>query len=91
MADKMFDKENLLNDYALSKVPEEKRRSALATSFVWVGWCVSLSAFLTGGVIGGGTTAAAGLWAVLLGNLFLVVISSLIGLIGFKTGLSTYT
>lgn len=81
----------LTHDYTLSEVPAEKRRSLVQTSSVWVGWCISLSAFLAGGIIGGGTTASTGLLAVLMGNLLLVIVASFIGLIGFKTGLTTYS
>jgi len=56
-----------------------------------VGWCVSPSAFMTGGIIGAGSTAGRGLAAVLLGNLLLVVIASLVGIIGCKTGFTTYS
>lgn len=89
-ANNQMEGNSLHDDYAVSQVPMDKRRSLIQTSFVWVGWCVSISAFLAGGIIGGGTTAATGLWAVLLGNLFLVLVASLIGLIGFRTGLSTF-
>ena len=44
------------NDYATGTVPLSKRRGFSATASVWVGWCISLSAFLTGGTIGAGNT-----------------------------------
>lgn len=45
---------------------------------------------MTGGVIGGGLNAKEGLLAVLFGNLFLVIIACLVGIIGYRTGLTTY-
>lgn len=83
--------ESKMHDYSLSEVPDEERKSLWETTSVWVGWAISLSAFLAGGIIGGGTTASVGLSAVFLGNALLVVIASFIGLIGYKTGLTTYS
>lgn len=62
---------DLGNDYATSSVPISQRRGFFGTAMVWVGWCISLSAFLTGGTIGAGNTLWIGLLAVLAGNLLL--------------------
>lgn len=73
---------DLGNDYATSSVPISQRRGFFGTAMVWVGWCISLSAFLTGGTIGAGNTLWIGLLAVLAGNLLLFVLGSLCGVIG---------
>ena len=82
---------DLGNDYATSSVPISQRRGFFGTAMVWVGWCISLSAFLTGGTIGAGNTLWIGLLAVLAGNLLLFVLGSLCGVIGFRTGRTTYS
>ena len=78
------------NDFATAPVPMKERKGFWQTASVWVGWCISLSAFLTGGTIAAGCTLWEGLIAVLAGNLLLVLIGSLHGIIGFRTGLTTY-
>lgn len=83
--------DSLHNDYALMSVPESERKSFYDVMAVWVGWAVSISAFLVGGVISNGTTAPTGLAAIFFGNLALVVIAGLVGTIGFRTGLTTYS
>lgn len=40
---------SLMHDYATVAVPLNKRRGFYGTAMVWVGWCISLSAFMTGG------------------------------------------
>ena len=79
------------NDYATAPVPMSERKGFWQTAAVWIGWCISLSAFLTGGTIAQGCTLWEGLAAVLAGNLLLAVIGIFCGIIGFKTGLTTYT
>lgn len=78
------------NDYATGTVPLNQRRGFYATSAVWVGWCISLSAFLTGGTIGAGNNWKMGLLAVFAGNALLMVIGGLCGMCGFRSGRSTY-
>ena len=60
---------DIQDDYSLDTVPKDKRRSLIATATVWIGWCISLSAFMTGGTIGSGSTAGNGILAVFAGNL----------------------
>lgn len=79
------------HDYALESVPSAKRRGLYELVAVWVGWSISVSAFLVGGVVGNGTTLSNGLSAIFLGNLILVIIGALVGTIGFRTGLTTYS
>ncbi|WP_283137657.1 purine-cytosine permease family protein [Rhizohabitans arisaemae] len=79
-----------LDDHALEPVPAHRRQSLLKMIIVQIGWNISVSSFLVGGVVGGGTTFAEGMTAILVGNLILVAVSSLIGLVGYRTGLSSY-
>lgn len=82
--------EGVLHDYALAAVPEFKRRGPYQMVTVWMGWAISISAFLVGGAIGAGTTFGEGISAIVLGNVVLAIIGGLIGLIGYRTGLTTY-
>lgn len=77
-------------DYPTEPVPEDERRSWFATLTVWAGWTISITAFLVGGLVGGGLPLDQAIPAIFLGNVVLAVVGSLIGYIGMKTGLSTY-
>ena len=76
-----IDTTSLGNDYAVGSVPLSQRRGFYGTAAVWVGWCISLSAFMTGGTIGAGNDLKTGLLAVLAGNGLLFLIGSLCGLV----------
>lgn len=80
----------LKDDHALVAVPTAERRSTFSLVAVAFGWAVSVSGFLVGGTLGGGLRFGQGVAAIVLGNLVLVVVASLIGLIGFRTGLTSY-
>ncbi|MFI6456378.1 purine-cytosine permease family protein [Streptosporangium amethystogenes] len=79
-----------LDDHALEPVPAHRRKSLIQMIIVQIGWNISVSSFLVGGVVGGGTTFGEGMAAILVGNLILVAVSTLIGLVGYRTGLSSY-
>jgi cytosine permease len=79
-----------LDDHALHAVPRDRRKSLLQMVVVQIGWNISVSSFLVGGVVGGGTSLVEGLAAVLLGNLVLVAVATMVGLIGYRTGLTSY-
>ncbi|RBQ15644.1 hypothetical protein DP939_33675 [Spongiactinospora rosea] len=79
-----------LDDHALEPVPRERRKSLTQMIIVQIGWNISVSSFLVGGVVGGGTSFGEGMAAVVVGNLVLVAVSALVGLVGYRTGLSSY-
>ncbi|GII95182.1 purine-cytosine permease family protein [Sinosporangium siamense] len=79
-----------LNDHALEPVPPERRKSLLQMIIVQIGWNISVSSFLVGGVVGGGTSFGEGMAAIAVGNLVLVVVATLVGLVGHRTGLTSY-
>lgn len=81
--------QNLNSDYSTSAVPASQKKSFVNNAAVWFGFTVSISAFLTGGTLGGGLTASQGIAAVLIGNSVLVLIAVLLGIIGQRTGLTT--
>jgi cytosine permease len=79
-----------LDDYAAEAVPLAKRKTAFQMAAVAMGWAISVSAFLVGGVVGGGLRFGSAVGAIVVGNVILAVIASLIGLIGYRTGLTSY-
>ncbi|MGW4425737.1 purine-cytosine permease family protein [Streptosporangium sp. NPDC004631] len=79
-----------LDDHALEPVPLNRRKSLTQMIIVQIGWNISVSSFLVGGVVGGGTTFGEGMAAILVGNLVLVAVAALIGTVGYRTGLSSY-
>ncbi|MFI7066764.1 cytosine permease [Kribbella sp. NPDC050124] len=81
---------NALQDHALESVPADRRQSLLQLVVVQVGWNISVSSFLVGGVVGAGVPFWTGVLAVLVGNLVLVSVSTLVGLAGCRTGLTSY-
>jgi cytosine permease len=81
---------DLAHDYALDSVPRHRRKGGYALVAVWVGWAISVSSLLVGGAVGAGTTFGVGLTAIILGNAVLAVVGSLVGYVGYRTGLTTY-
>jgi cytosine permease len=79
-----------MQDHALEPVPASRRKSLIQQIIVQIGWNISVSSFLVGGVVGGGTTFAEGLLAILVGNALLVAVAYLIGIVGYRTGLTSY-
>jgi cytosine permease len=49
-----------LHDHALDPVPADRRKTLLQLIIVQIGWNISVSSFLVGGVVGGGTSFAEG-------------------------------
>jgi cytosine permease len=81
---------DLLNDHALQAVPTDRRQSLLQLTIVQIGWNISVSSFLVGGIVGAGVPFWTGVLAILVGNLVLVSVSTLVGLAGCRTGLTSY-
>jgi len=79
-----------MDDHALEPVPASRRKPLLQLIVVQVGWNISVSSFLVGGVVGSGTSFGEAMAAIVLGNLVLAIVASLIGVIGFRTGLTSY-
>lgn len=79
-----------MEDHALEPVPADRRKPLVQLIVVQMGWNISVSSFLVGGVVGGGTSFTEGLLAILIGNVLLAVVASLVGMVGFRTGLTSY-
>ncbi len=84
------DKVEILEDYSLKPVPLEERKAWLDITMVWIGVAIVLSALLRGMMVGmglGGLDSV--LLAYLLGEVLLIGMMTLTGLMGARTGLST--
>lgn len=84
---------NVQNDsafeYAFEEVPQNKRKNLLSLMIVLAGYPIALSNFVVGGAVGVGLSFSNAILALLFGNLLLISLVILTGLIAFKTGLST--
>lgn len=76
-------------EYAFEEVPENKRKSLLSLTIVLAGYPIALSNFVVGGAVGVGLSMSNAMIALLFGNLILISLVILTGLLAFRTGLST--
>jgi cytosine permease len=84
------EKPGLLDDFSLKPVPLDQRKSWLDIAMVWIGVAIVLSALLRGMMIGMGLGSIQSvLFAYLLGEVLLIGMMTLTGLLGAKLGLST--
>ncbi len=90
VVDADLDVADMLADHALQPVPREHRQSLIQLVVVQAGWNISVSSFLVGGIVGAGVPFWTGVLAILLGNAVLVCVSTLVGLVGCRTGLTSY-
>lgn len=77
------------NDYAVTRVPQDKRRSIYSIATVTIGFCISMAGLYTGASMTAGINLGQAVGAALLGNLILVIYSGLIGVIGAREGMAT--
>lgn len=78
-----------LEDYAISAVPHNKRKSTLNISITSCAWIISLSTMFTGGALVGGLTFRDAVLAGVFGMLILVAFGFFQGWMGAKYGVST--
>ncbi|MHA6258837.1 purine-cytosine permease family protein [Sporosarcina sp. CAU 1771] len=79
----------LVQDFELEPVPQEKRKGWGKLSIVWIGGIVALSATALGGALGGGLSMPEAIIASFIGSFILAIVSALCCVVGAKTGLST--
>ncbi|WP_318617301.1 cytosine permease [Sporosarcina sp. YIM B06819] len=80
---------NLVQDFELEPVPQDKRKGWGKLSIVWIGGIVALSATALGGALGGGLSMTDAVIASFIGCFILAIVSALCCVVGAKTGLST--
>lgn len=81
--------DEFMEDYALSPVPREKRRSWLTLFAEWIGFTAVIGCMYTGVALGANVPFSQALRALIIGNILLVVMMTLTAYIGARSGLST--
>ncbi|WP_066014144.1 cytosine permease [Endozoicomonas atrinae] len=75
-----------MSDYERTAVPREARRGFWQITSVWVGYVFILVSMMAGAGMAAGMPLDTLFWAILVGNLFLTIVSSLMSIIAYKTG-----
>ena len=75
-----------MSDYERTAVPRDARRGFWQITSVWVGYVFILVSMMAGAGMAAGMPLDTLFWAILVGNLFLTVVSSLMSIIAYKTG-----
>ncbi|MBC8571109.1 cytosine permease [Zongyangia hominis] len=81
--------DQVLNDFSTTAVPAEKTKSWLSMGLIWAGVGISLGMIVTGGTMGTGLSFQQAVLAAFIGGAVLALVTSLCGIVGAKTGLST--
>lgn len=76
-------------EYAFEKVPADKRKNLLSLIVVLGGYPIALSNFVIGGTVGVGLSFQEAILTLLIGNGVLISIVIFVGLLAYKTGLSS--
>jgi cytosine permease len=76
-------------DFPLSEVPQEARKSLWSTSVVLLGFTFFTATMWGGGSLGVAFPFAELLWVVLIGNLLLGIYVAVLGLVAYRTGLNS--
>ena len=78
-----------VDDFALTRVPEDARYSWWSVAVQRFGQISALSQFLLGSTLGFGMTFGDAFWALTLGAVILEIVAIFVGIIGVREGLQT--
>lgn len=76
-------------EYAFDRVPMDKRKSLGTILVILVGYCISLSNFVTGATVGSQMSFSGAFWSIIVGNAILAFVAVMVGIIGSKSGKTT--
>ena len=76
-------------EFAFEEVPDSARKSLGSILVILTGYTLSLSNFVTGATVGFKMPFQQAILACGLGNLMLIVVATLLGIISCRTGLTT--
>ena len=76
-------------EYVYDAVPQSARKSVGSILVILTGYTISLSNFVTGATVGFKMPFKEAVLACAVGNLMLILVATLLGVIAYKTGLST--
>ncbi|MGL5386703.1 MAG: cytosine permease [Serratia sp. (in: enterobacteria)] len=77
-----------IEDYPLSRVPQDKRVSFLSVAIVHMGMLTALDQFMLGAVLGNSMTLSDAFIAIFIGSLIFGVVTFGLGLAGMREGIS---
>lgn len=78
-----------IDDYSLSRVPQDQRQSMFSILLVRIGALTCISQFLLGAALGYGMTLWDAFLATMFGSIILQVVACVLGIAGAKEGMST--
>jgi cytosine permease len=81
---------DFLDDYATTRVPEDRTVSGVRIGMINGALCFALPGLVAGVQIGGSLGLARGIKVFLIGGLFLSVIGTIVGIIGVRNRVSSY-
>ena len=76
-------------EYAFERVPMDKRKTFGTILVILIGYCISLSNFVTGATVGSKMSFSGALWSIIIGNGILAFVAVMLGIIGSKSGKTT--
>lgn len=76
------------NDYAIDRIPMDKRKSTFSVAMVASGFCICMSGLFTGAAMAAGLSLQQALIAAFIGNVILSFYGGAIGAAGAREGLS---
>ena len=76
-------------EYAFGRVPMDKRKKFSTILVILVGYCISLSNFVTGATVGSKMSFSGTVWSIVVGNAILAFVAVMVGIIGAKSGKTT--
>ena len=76
-------------EYAFESVPQHARKSSFIILLILTGYTISLSNFVTGAAVGSRMPFKDAILSCAAGNFILILVATLVGILGAKTGLTT--
>ena len=76
-------------EYAFGRVPADKRKAFGPILVILIGYCISLSNFVTGATVGSKMSFSGTVWSIIVGNGILAFVAVMLGIIGAKSGKTT--
>lgn len=71
-------------EYAFGRVPADKRKAFGTILVILIGYCISLSNFVTGATVGSKMSFSGTVWSIIVGNGILAFVAVMLGIIGAR-------
>lgn len=88
MSNEKVNLQKVSNDYAIDRIPMDKRKSTFSVAMVACGFCICMSGLFTGAAMAAGLSLQQALIAAFIGNVILSFYGGAIGAAGAREGLS---